>query len=50
MLESMKSRRFRVQSPFLQNLRGRFGKVAFRLLEQLGVIRYEINQQGSPPQ
>jgi regulator of protease activity HflC (stomatin/prohibitin superfamily) len=32
MLDNVKSRRFRVQSPFLQNLRGRFGKVAFRLL------------------
>ncbi len=32
MSENVKSRRFHVQSPFLQNLRGRFGKVGFRLL------------------
>jgi regulator of protease activity HflC (stomatin/prohibitin superfamily) len=31
MLDNMKSRRFRVQFPFLQNLRGRFGKIAVRL-------------------
>lgn len=32
MLENVKSRRFRVQFPFLQNLRGRFGKIAVRLV------------------
>lgn len=32
MFENVKSRRFHVQSPFLQNLRGRFGKIGFRLL------------------
>ncbi len=32
MLDNVKSRRFHVQSPFLQNLRGRFGKIAFRLV------------------
>jgi regulator of protease activity HflC (stomatin/prohibitin superfamily) len=32
MFENLKSRRFHIQSPFLQNLRGRFGKVGFRLL------------------
>jgi regulator of protease activity HflC (stomatin/prohibitin superfamily) len=32
MFENVKSRRFHIQSPFLQNLRGRFGKIGFRLL------------------
>jgi regulator of protease activity HflC (stomatin/prohibitin superfamily) len=32
MFESLKTRRFRVQSPFLQQARGRFGKIGFRLL------------------
>jgi regulator of protease activity HflC (stomatin/prohibitin superfamily) len=32
MFENLKSPRFRVQSPFLQNLRGRAGKLVFRLL------------------
>lgn len=32
MLESLKTPRFRVQSPFLQGLRGRVGKIGFRLL------------------
>ncbi|HEX6903729.1 MAG TPA: SPFH domain-containing protein [Thermoanaerobaculia bacterium] len=32
MFESMKTRRFRVQSPFLQQARGRLGKIGFRLL------------------
>ncbi len=35
MLDNLKARRFRVQSPFLQNLRSRFGKIAFRLLLML---------------
>jgi regulator of protease activity HflC (stomatin/prohibitin superfamily) len=32
MFESLKSPRFRVQSPFLQQLRSRFGRLGFRLL------------------
>ncbi len=32
MFESLKTPRFKVQSPFLQQARGRFGKLAFRLL------------------
>jgi regulator of protease activity HflC (stomatin/prohibitin superfamily) len=32
MFEGVKSRRFHVQSPFLQNLRSRFGKLSFRLV------------------
>jgi len=32
MFESLKTRRFRVQSPFLQQARGKLGKIAFRLL------------------
>jgi regulator of protease activity HflC (stomatin/prohibitin superfamily) len=32
MFESMKTRRFRVQSPFLQQARGKLGKIGFRLL------------------
>ncbi len=32
MFESLKSPRFRVQSPFLQQIRSRFGKLGFRLL------------------
>jgi len=32
MFENIKSPRFHLQSPFLQNLRGRFGKIGFRLL------------------
>ena len=32
MFESLKSPRFQVQTPFLQQARGRFGKLGFRLL------------------
>lgn len=35
MFESMQTRRFRVQSPFFQQARGKMGKIAFRLLLML---------------
>jgi len=40
MVESLKSPRFRVQFPFLQKFRGRFGKIVFRLLLALVAILF----------
>jgi len=40
MVESLKSPRFRVQFPFLQKFRGRFGKIVFRLLLALVAVLF----------